>query len=497
MKKSLLKMSIFMMLMFVFVAANAQNSAISSTKAKPANGTKGITGGMTSTNNYAPSSTMVLTFDLTSNSSDAEYVDGLEMTFPAGMVPIVAGSSDPFATYNGCSGSLGALNPIVGQTITWGELVTPTGCGWWMGNATTSVSVGVTIGAISGPQTVSFIVHGDGWGAVPHLISGNITVNQASAHDMGVTSITPSMVLSGSTVAPVVTLQNVGGSAEATWTVTLTDGGSYTSVKSNLSSIAAGATLPVTMDNWTPADGSYTLTATVSNVAGDANAANDVLTQSCTVTSATWMAAAGTIPTTGYLAASCGYFDGSAHYLFSFGGNNTTTNDETQIYNCEAETWSTGATMPTASIIGSAVTVGDFAYVLCGSADGSTASTAFYKYDILGDAWSTLAVLPAAIAWTQITAVGGDIYCVGGNDFSVAYNTVYRYNIAGDAWTTATALPGAIWGGGLATVNGKLVYVMGIDGSDALTGNVNIGTIDGVNPDVITWTSGAAFCSCI
>ncbi|HQQ21494.1 MAG TPA: choice-of-anchor J domain-containing protein, partial [Bacteroidales bacterium] len=60
-----------------------------------------------------------------------------------------------------------------------------------------------------------------------------------------------------------------------TWSVTLTDGGSYTSTV-NGTSIAPGATVDVTMGSWTPANGEYTLTATVT-VASDGNALNNEL----------------------------------------------------------------------------------------------------------------------------------------------------------------------------------------------------------------------------
>jgi len=498
MKRNFLKTSFLMAMMFAFVAVNAQNTSSSSTKAPATNGDRVVNGSMVSSNNYIPSSTMVLTFDLTASQTGAEYIDGLSMVFPAGMTPIITGSSDPFAPDNGCSNApYGALNPIVGTTITWGTQ-TPSSCGWWNPGAgsTITISVGVTIGVISGPQTVTYNVMGDGYGSAPHSFSGNITVNQSTAHDMGVTAITPSTVYSGSTVTPTVTLKNHGSSAEATWTVVLSDGGSYTSTKTNLSTINAGASLVVNMDPWTPANGDYTLTATVSNVTGDANASNDVLTQACSVSADLWVAAAGTIPAPTYMGSSAGYFNGTNHYLYSFGGNTVSTlNTETSIYNIETETWTAGAPMPAASLVGCATTAGDYIYVLRGS-DGASYTNTLYRYDIVNNTWSTLAPIPAAtpIAWTRIATVGGNLYCVGGNDGTDPVNSVYRYNIAANTWTTATAMTVAHFGGSLAVVNGKLVYVMGIDAADDIVGTVYVGTIDGTNPDLITWTVGASTC---
>lgn len=110
----------------------------------------------------------------------------------------------------------------------------------------------------------------------------DISVTSPEAHDFGVLAVTPTFVLAGSSVIPTVTIKNFGATNEATWSVTLTDGGSYTSTKANLSTINSGATLVVPMDNWTPANGTYTLTATTT-LTGDANPANNTMTINCSV----------------------------------------------------------------------------------------------------------------------------------------------------------------------------------------------------------------------
>jgi len=283
MKKNLLKMSALVVFMtFLFGVANAQRQSSSLVSTGSQNSPKACSGSITCLDNYTPSGTGILNFQLTFTSPDDEYLDGLSMTFPAGMTPIVTGTSDPMTPNNGCAPpASGTLNPIVGQTITWGEIVTPTACGWSI-PGTYVISVGVTIGAITGAQTVSYTVYGDGYGATPHTFTGNITVNEAVAHDLGVTAVTPTFVLSGGTVTPTVSIKNFGANDEATWSVTLTDGGTYTSTKASLSTITVGSTLVVPMDSWSPADGNYTFTATVT-VAGDVVAANNTMTAGCSV----------------------------------------------------------------------------------------------------------------------------------------------------------------------------------------------------------------------
>jgi len=108
----------------------------------------------------------------------------------------------------------------------------------------------------------------------------DVSVFEPEANDLAVTAITPSFVESGATVTPQVTVLNNGTADQATWSVTLTDG-TYTSTKTG-SNLLAGASVVVDMDSWTPADGNYTMTATVT-LTGDANAANDVLTQDVNV----------------------------------------------------------------------------------------------------------------------------------------------------------------------------------------------------------------------
>jgi len=98
-------------------------------------------------------------------------------------------------------------------------------------------------------------------------------------NDLGVTAVSPSgLVMSGSSVTPTVTIKNFGGVSQATYDITLvsTPAG-YNQTVTNPGTIDPGATLTVIFPEWSPADGNYTLTATV-NLSGDANASNNVAT---------------------------------------------------------------------------------------------------------------------------------------------------------------------------------------------------------------------------
>lgn len=93
-------------------------------------------------------------------------------------------------------------------------------------------------------------------------------------NDLAVTGITPTYAVEGKTVTPKVMVRNVGLNPASNWTVTLSDGNSYTSTKSG-SQINFGETVAVSMDNWNPTAAS-TLTATVT-FAEDENTSNNTM----------------------------------------------------------------------------------------------------------------------------------------------------------------------------------------------------------------------------
>jgi len=258
-----------------------KNNRLSIGKAIPATkGTKAIDSTTTITcSSLWINGMQTLEFTMTFAQSGMEYMDGLRMVFPAGMVPNVAGTSDPLTTPNGCGGHHLNLTPN-GQSLLWG-VDTNSRCGAYIGG-TFTFQVNVTNTGLVGYQTINYTVYGDGFGSGPHILTGSIVISQTPNHDLAVREITvPAAVFIGTTVTPQVTIQNYGLNNETTWSLTLTDGGSYTSTVSN-TPINAGQILQVTMDNWTPPAGEHTLTATLT-MAGDENAANNINTTTLTV----------------------------------------------------------------------------------------------------------------------------------------------------------------------------------------------------------------------
>lgn len=94
-------------------------------------------------------------------------------------------------------------------------------------------------------------------------------------HDLTITSATPNNVLSGTTsLIPSVTIKNIGVNSEENWTVNLNNGEGYNSTITG-SALAPNETITVDMDEWTPEDGNYIFTATIT-MSSDEDEGNNV-----------------------------------------------------------------------------------------------------------------------------------------------------------------------------------------------------------------------------
>jgi hypothetical protein len=115
---------------------------------------------------YVAGTTMTLNMTYTATNTDLEFVDYLEITFPAGITPN-SSTNATFPTSNSAGGAE-ALNGASGQVISWGVdnndqyggiITTATGVAF---------DVNVTIGAaVTGNQMATYLASGDGYGAAP------------------------------------------------------------------------------------------------------------------------------------------------------------------------------------------------------------------------------------------------------------------------------------------------------------------------------------------
>lgn len=120
---------------------------------------------------YVAGSTMDLNFTYTASNSDLEFVDYLEIIFPAGITPNSSGNAT-FPTSNSAGGAE-ALNPIVGQTISWGVDNNDQYGGIITTASGVNFTVNVTVaGGTTGNQIATFNASGDGYGAAPGDLNG-------------------------------------------------------------------------------------------------------------------------------------------------------------------------------------------------------------------------------------------------------------------------------------------------------------------------------------
>lgn len=125
---------------------------------------------------YIDNSTMSLSFALDLTNTDFENLDYFSMTFPTGITPITS-INNPFTANNG--GGAEMLNPISGQTISWGIDNNDHFGGISSGSSYTfSVDVSIDPG-ITGFQTVNFLASGDGYAAIATAgdLSGTVILN--------------------------------------------------------------------------------------------------------------------------------------------------------------------------------------------------------------------------------------------------------------------------------------------------------------------------------
>src|ERR1700741_2956981 len=103
---------------------------------------------------YVAGTTMDLNFTFTMTNADGEYGDYLGITFPAGITPTgLANTSDPFPNTEDAGGGLEAMNPVVGQLISWGTDNDDTYGGIW-----SSTGISFTVNCVIAPGTTGNLV---------------------------------------------------------------------------------------------------------------------------------------------------------------------------------------------------------------------------------------------------------------------------------------------------------------------------------------------------
>jgi N-acetylneuraminic acid mutarotase len=113
-----------------------------------------------------------------------------------------------------------------------------------------------------------------------------------------------------------------------------------------------------------------------------------------------------------------------------------------RIYDIGTNTWSTGAPVPVSVYDHGHAYWNSKIYVIGGVVGGGFASNMVYSYDVASDTWSApLAPLPQGEFNMACAAINNKIYCANGHDFITELNNLYIYDIAGNSWTSGPNSP--------------------------------------------------------
>ena len=140
-------------------------------------------------------------------------------------------------------------------------------------------------------------------------------------------------------------------------------------------------------------------------------------------------------------------------------------------YDPVGDAWTTLASKPIAVADVGAAVVGGRIYVPGGRLAGGAVTSTLEAYDPAKDAWEQRAPLPVAISAYALVAFEGKLYLFGGWDGARFLASVYEYDPGRDAWTARTPMPTARGFAGAAVAGGKVYVVGGYDGEKALAVN--------------------------
>lgn len=165
-------------------------------------------------------------------------------------------------------------------------------------------------------------------------------------------------------------------------------------------------------------------------------------------------------------------------------------------YDVTFDSWSNLAPMPVARSQVGAVRVGNRIYVPGGYGGSFSPVSTLSVYDIGLDQWSTGPSMPQATGDYAIgTYADRYIYVIGGYSGAADLNTVQVFDTAMNAWSNATPKIGTATAGLRAGIVGNhIVVVGGYSQTVAATlADAYLGTIDAVDPNIITWAPIAAY----
>ncbi len=142
---------------------------------------------ITTADTYSAGATMDITFVLTNDSQDAEWLDDATITFPAGVTVnsatdfVVTTNTSHYLTYDGTTGD--------NVTVDWFDDNGGYGNIWSTESAEATVNITFD-GSLSGDLALDYTISGDDWGGDPHDVSGTVILAEGTAPDPTVNWLT-------------------------------------------------------------------------------------------------------------------------------------------------------------------------------------------------------------------------------------------------------------------------------------------------------------------
>lgn len=296
--------------------------------------------------------------------------------------------------------------------------------------------------------------------------------------------------------APLATVMN-DGIAVATFDVTMTITGGYSSTKT-VTALAAGGIQQVTFDPWTPVLGTNIISIQTL-LAGDGVPADDTLSASINAldefVNYGWSSRM-VLNTALFGSAPAAINSNDTSYLFQSGGSDAVgIVPNASRYLPYSNSWVANNPLLMGTFIPGSFSWNNNIYVIGGYNPFFTAIPNTQIYDVAAGTWSNGAPMPTPVG-DYASGMYNDslFYVIAGYGGGVDVSTVQMYDPATNTWNVATDLPypAAALRGGI--VGNKIVVCCGYNQIIGTTlPETYVGTIDVANPSNISWLQVADY----
>lgn len=421
---------------------------------------------------YISGTAQDIAFLIWNNSTDAEWLDEIIITFPVGWV------INSITHYDGPNNSGSHLWLMEGEGTNVARWYNTEGYGVQYSQSDHYYAVNITVPpTATGLQTVSVDIYGDVWGDPPHEVFLDITLYELVDSIYLIPYESYGSVCAGDSFGKTISVWNNTGYE----------------LDVDLSYIAsAGYTVlfvpnPVNVGPGEEAE--FLAVVTTPETAGDGytedieiHAINQINGVTETYTSTAYIYATTYTDYCVTLVASLNdeRLDAGvvayANKLYAFGGYHDPEGDviTVEIYDPLTDTWTYGTPMPAPYLQypASAANVGDQVLIQNGE------DSAWKIYNITSDSWTSVNTPFNVSFGGQLASYGDKIYLTGGaSAISPNVNVTsrfYEYDIASDTWTQLPDMPDGAWWHTTFAANGK-IYVMG--GFHGTGSTYNISTV--------------------